>query len=98
MRQGFAEITISLRLIRCQLDGPAQRDLGLGKPLETQQCGSTIDVCAQEVRDQRDGSPGTLKPGLEQALIIQRTGEIGVRHTIVRIELDRPPIAIRRLA
>src|SRR5439155_22588979 len=48
-------------------------------------------------RDQSEGTPATLQPRLEQALIIERAGKIAVRHAISRIEPNRPPITVRRL-
>ena len=92
-----AEVAMGLRLIRRQLDGPAQRGLRLGKALEAHQRGGAVDMRPEEVRDQLDGTPGTLQPRFEQALIIERAGEIAVRHAIIRVERDRPPIAVRCL-
>ena len=65
MGQDLAEVAVGLRLIRRQLDGPAQGSLSLGKPLKPHQRGGAIDVCPEETRNELSGTPGTLETRLE---------------------------------
>ena len=89
---------MGLGLVWHQVDGPAQLRFGLRKTLEAHQGRGTVDLCPEEIRDQRDGTLGTLQPCLEQALIVQRAGEITVRHAIIGVEPDRPSVAGHRLS
>ena len=79
-----------------KLDDPPQGGLGLGNTLEADQSGGAVDVCPEEVRDQCDGAPGTLQPGFEQTLVVQRAGEIGVRHAVIGLQRDRPLVTVHR--
>ena len=55
------EITMRLRPVGREVEGPAERRLGFGKPLETHQGGGVIDICPEKLRDQRDGPFGTCE-------------------------------------
>ena len=91
-----AEIAMRLRSVGYQVERLPQRDLGLGKAFEAQQGGGAIDARSREAGDQLDRSHGAFQPRFEQAPVIQRAGEIAVRHAIIGIESNRPPIAVRR--
>jgi hypothetical protein len=56
-----------------------------------------VDLCPKKVRDQLDCASGAFQPCFEQALLVQRAGEIAVRHPIIGLQRDRQSVSVRRV-
>jgi hypothetical protein len=81
-----AEIAMRLRPVGREVEGPAERPLGLGKPLETHQGVGMVDICPEKLRDQRDGPFGTCQARREFLLLVERRRKIVVRHAVIGFE------------
>ena len=69
-----AEIRMRLCPVGREFEGAAERGLGFGEPFETHQGGGAIEMCAEKLRDQRDGPCGACQTRCEFLLLIERSG------------------------
>src|SRR5271168_3827004 len=80
------EITMRLRSVGSEVEGPAKRRLGFGEPLETHQSVGVIDMCPEKLRDQRDSAFGTRQTCCEFLLLIERSRKVVVRHAVIGVK------------
>ena len=90
------KITMGLCPVGREVESPAQRRLGFGKPLETHQGVGMMDICPEKLRYQREGALGACETRCEFLLLIEHRRKIVMRHAIIGVERYRAAVARHR--
>src|SRR5271167_1501687 len=89
--QDGAEFTERLRAVRRQGERSSVGALRLDKKILARQRDPAVEMRLGEPRHQLDGAAGALQSSLVSTLEIKDGGQIGVGHSKIGLQINRPP-------